>query len=56
MKKLLALALLGAVVKYFLDSESGKDIKRQIHDWLGDAQDLFTEKTDAVKKEIGSVR
>jgi hypothetical protein len=54
MKKLVTLAVLGVAVKYFLDSESGKDIKRQIHDWLGEVQDMFSEKANAVKKEISA--
>lgn len=54
MKKLVSLVIVGIAVKYFLDSESGKDIKRQLHDWLGDVQDLFSKHVDAAKKELAS--
>lgn len=44
MKKLLVLAAVGVAIKYFLDSENGKEVKSAIRDWFGEAQ-------DAVKKQ-----
>lgn len=41
MKKLLVLAAIGVAIKYFLDSDSGKEAKDQVKSWLGDAKDYF---------------
>jgi hypothetical protein len=43
MKKLLALVIAGVAIKYFLDSEQGKQLQNQLKDWLGDVQDTFNE-------------
>lgn len=39
MKKLLLLVAAGVAVKYFLNSEHGKEAGKQVKDWLGEAQD-----------------
>jgi hypothetical protein len=53
MKKLLALAIVGIAVKYFLDSEKGTQAKSQLKDWLQDAQDAFG---DTIKGAKGTAR
>lgn len=46
MKKLLILAAVGVAVKYFLDSENGKEVKSTIKDWFGDARDTVKKQWD----------
>jgi hypothetical protein len=52
MKKLLALVVLGVAVKLFLDSESGKEIKRHLQDWLAEAQDILGDTLDTAKADL----
>jgi hypothetical protein len=54
MKKILTLVALGVAVKYFLDTERGKELKKQVTDWLGEAEDTvketFQQATDTIKQ------
>lgn len=52
MKKILTLLALGIAVKYFLDSEKGKDVKTQVKGWLGDAKDTFTDTLNGAERKI----
>lgn len=52
MKKLLALIVVGVAVKYFLDSEQGRQLKNQVMDLLAEAQDTFTE---GINKATGRI-
>jgi hypothetical protein len=38
MKKLLTLVLAGVAIKYFLDSDSGRELKTRLQTWWDDAQ------------------
>ncbi len=53
MKKLLTLLALGVAVKYFLDSEKGKELKTQIKDWANKAQDAVAETVGSLEDKAG---
>lgn len=53
MKKLLTLLALGVAVKYFLDSDKGKELKTQIKGWIGDAQDAVAETVGNLEDKAG---
>lgn len=56
MKKLLVLIGLGVAIKYFLDSDSGRDVKNQVKDWLKEAQDGFSDKLEMAKEKVHDVK
>jgi hypothetical protein len=56
MKKLLALVAVGVAVKYFLDSEQGKQVKKQVMDLLSELQDTFSEGINKAGGKITEVR
>ncbi len=55
MKKLLALVIAGVAVKYFLDSEQGKQLQNQLKGWLGEVQDTFTDSMDNANGRVKDV-
>ena len=56
MKKLLVLFGIGVAVKYFLDSESGKDMKKQVQNWLNEAQDALSGSLKNAGKTVDDIK
>lgn len=53
MKKLVGLIVAGVAIKYFLDSQQGRQLAKQVKDWLGEAQDKMS---DIVQRTTDTVR
>jgi hypothetical protein len=52
MKKLLALVVAGVAIKFFLESEQGKDIKNKIISWLDDLEASWDNQAPAATQKI----
>jgi len=52
MKKILALIIVGVAVKYFLDSEKGRQLKSRVRDLLDEGLDAVNEKLETAASKV----